>query len=163
EFDPLVGRGLDDPEVRRAAIDELVAQSGTGWDSFADPAVGRLLQPRIKNFKITGMSVSTNDYGMREPHYALPKPDRTVRVVILGDSFVMGQGVDAQVRLGAHLERFLRMRGGVAARRAIECLHFGLDGWNTLAEATWMRRQLGLVKPDLVVQVLVRNDLEDNP
>ncbi len=154
------GRALDDPEVRRAAIAELVARGGGGWDTFADPAVGRLLQPNAQG-KIADIAVVSNKYGLRERAYALPKPAGTKRVVLLGDSFVFGEGVAAQERLGVFLERFLLERWP-APRPEIECLHVGLDTWNTLAETTFVRRQLALLQPDAVVQVLVRNDLEDN-
>src|SRR6185295_11805892 len=44
----------------------------------------------------------------------------------------------------------------------IECLHFGLDNWNIVAESAFLRRQLSLVAPDLVIHVIIRNDMEDN-
>ncbi|MBL8842631.1 MAG: hypothetical protein JNL90_14015 [Planctomycetes bacterium] len=153
-------RALDDPEVRRAAIAELVARGGGGWDTFADPAVGRLLQPSAEG-KIGVIPVVSNQYGLRERPFVLPKPAGTKRIVLLGDSFVFGEGVPAGDRLGVFLERFLLERWP-APRPEIEVLHVGLDTWNALAEATFVRRQLALLAPDAVVQVLVRNDLEDN-
>lgn len=153
-------RALDDPEVRRAAIAELVARGGGGWDTFADPEVGRLLQPEAEG-KIGEIAVVSNKYGLRERPFALPKAAGTKRVVLLGDSFVFGEGVPAGDRLGVFLERFLLERWP-APRPPIECLHLGIDAWNTRAEATFVRRQLALLQPDAVIQILVRNDLEDN-
>lgn len=161
EADAAHGRALDDPEVRRAAIAEMVARGAGGWDTFADPAVGRLLQPNLVDKSYADFMVSSNQYGLRERPYLLPKPANTRRIVLLGDSFVMGEGVEADERLGVFLERFLLERWP-APRPAIECLHVGLDTWNALAETTFVRRQLALLQPDVVIQILVRNDLEDN-
>lgn len=151
---------FDDPEVRKAAIAELVARGSGGWDSFPDPEVGRLLQPNLANQRIEGYHVSTNAFGLREAAYVLPKPTGTTRVVLLGDSFVMGHGVEAGERFGAKLAEALRARAPGAG--PIECLHVGLNTWNIVAETAFLRRQLSLLQPDLVVHVIVRNDLEDN-
>jgi hypothetical protein len=37
-----------------------------------------------------------------------------------------------------------------------------MNTWNIVAEATFLRRQLSLLRPNLVIQIVVRNDLEDN-
>jgi lysophospholipase L1-like esterase len=152
---------LDDPEVKRQAVAELVARGIGGFDTFADPAVGRLWQPNLKDIAVWHVHISTDQYGLRERDFALVKPPDTLRVVFLGDSFVMGTGVEVQDRLGTFFEKFLNEQAG-AAHGPIECLHFGVHAWNTLAETAWLRRQLGLVRPDLVVHVMVKNDMEDN-
>ena len=154
-------RALQDPELRRAAVAELVASGSGLWDTFPDPDVGLLLQPELKERPFFGTRVSTNSFGLRERPFALKKPAGVVRVVLLGDSFVMGQSVEADQRFGALLERSLVER---AAREhgPIEVLHFGVDTWNTVAQTTFVLRQLSLLRPDLVVQLVVRNDLEDS-
>src|SRR6185436_2791689 len=66
---------LDDPGVRAAAIRELVARSSGVWDTFADPAVGRLLQPNLNGERtLEGVDMATNGLGLRERPFALPKP-----------------------------------------------------------------------------------------
>jgi hypothetical protein len=155
------GSRFDDPEVRKAAIAELVERGAGGWDSFPDPDVGRVLQQNLKHRKIEGHPVASNLLGLREGPVAIPKPEGTTRIVLLGDSFVMGEGVDVGDRLGVFLEKGLRDHAA-AGTGPIECLHFGLDTWNIVAETSYLRRQLALVRPDLVIHVIVRNDLEDN-
>ena len=158
---PGAGAALDDPEVRKQAIAELVARGAGGFDSFPDREVGRLLQPSQKEIAVWRIHIASDAYGLRERDFPLVKPAGTLRVILLGDSFVMGTAVEVPERLGALLEKALNERAG-AAHGPIECLHFGIHAWNTLAEVAWLRRQLGLVKPDLVVQVMVKNDMEDN-
>jgi hypothetical protein len=152
---------LDDPEVRKQAVAELVARGAGGFDSFADPDVGRLLQPSQKEIAVWRIHIATDQYGLRERDFPLVKPAGTLRVILLGDSFVMGTGVEAPERFGTVLEKALQDHAG-AAHGPIECLHFGIHAWNTVAETAWLRRQLGLVKPDLVIHVMVKNDMEDN-
>ncbi|MBM4014057.1 MAG: hypothetical protein FJ293_03715 [Planctomycetes bacterium] len=163
---------LFDPELRREALAELVARGQGVWDSHPDATVARLLQPNLKGRALEAITIDSNEWGLRERSFALPKPAGTTRVVILGDSFVMGYGVKAEDRVGVHLEQLLRedaaagggsAGGGAAAPGPIECLHFGVNTWNLVAECAFLRRQLTLVQPDLVVQIAIRNDLDDNP
>jgi hypothetical protein len=152
---------LDDPRVREAAVARLVAAGAGGWDTFPDPEVGRVLQPDLRGRSMSGVGLASDELGLREGPVARPKPAGTTRVVLLGDSFVMREAVEAGDRLGVFLAKDLRALDGAGAG-PIECLHFGLDSWNIVAEAAFLRRQLGLVQPDLVVHLLIRNDLETN-
>jgi hypothetical protein len=155
---------LEDPAVRNAAIAELVAGEGGGWDTFPDAEVGRLLQPGIDGHKVKNNKfvVSSNAFGLREKPFVMPKPAGTTRVVLLGDSFVFGEGVDAADRLGVFLQDGLT-RHATGNKPKIECLHLGMTCWNIVAETAFLKRALSLVEPDLVFHVVIRNDLEDNP
>jgi hypothetical protein len=153
---------LFDESVRRAAIDELVTRGSGVWDTFPDATVARVLQPNLKGRAFDTFTVDSNDLGLRERPFELRKPDGTTRVVLLGDSYVMGYGVAADERVGTWLQRLLQAHAH-GAKGPIECLHFGVMTWNVVAECAFLRRQLSLVRPDLVVQVAVRNDVEDNP
>ncbi len=162
---------LFDPELRREALAELVARGQGVWDSHPDATVARLLQPNLKGRALEAITIDSNEWGLRERSFVLPKPPGTTRIVILGDSFVMGYGVKAEDRVGVHLEQLLREDAaaggggvsGAAAPGPIECLHFGVNTWNIVSECAFLRRQLSLVQPDLVVQIAIRNDLDDNP
>jgi lysophospholipase L1-like esterase len=151
---------LDSPEVKRAAIAELVAEGGGVWDTYPDPDVGRVMQPNVPERDFRGELVSSNELGMRERPYAVEKPAGTTRIVLLGDSFVYGYKVKAEDRLGVFLEQYLREKSGRAGD-AIECLHLAASSWNLRAECAYLRRQLAALRPDLVVQVTVANDLDD--
>ncbi len=151
---------LRDSEVRRQVIARLVAESEGIFDSHVDADVGRVHQPRLENRKKGEILVSTNDFGMRERDYELPKPDDTVRVVLLGDSMIFGFGVAAEDRLGNHLETWLGTRSPDFSGR-VECLHLGVSSWNVRSEAAFLRRQLSELRPDLVIHVIVPNDVED--
>ena len=151
----------NDPELRRQAVEELVKRGGGIWDVFPDPEVGRVLQPGLSGREVGGIKVTSNEMGLRERPFAQRKSAGTTRVVLLGDSFVFGEGVQQDERLGVFLERALAEKAG-AAHGPIEVLHFGASGWNILAECAFVRRQMSLLQPDLIVHVVVRNDLDDN-
>ena len=151
---------IDEPELR-AEVVQLLAEEALGlYDSHNDPQVGFVLQPGARGRRFKGTSVDTNTLGMREREIAVPRPEGLVRVVLLGDSFVFGSGVEADERFGVLLERELRARTGARDLR-VEVLHLGVSGWNVLAECAFLRRQLGQLQPDLVVQLSVANDLND--
>jgi hypothetical protein len=149
-----------DEGVRRAAVAELVRDAGV-WDG-AFPDVGHLLAPGLVERDYSGFKVTSDAAGLREREIELPKPAGTVRVVLLGDSFVMGHGVAADERFGVFLERFLSERAAAPAPR-IEVLHVGVDVWNIHAECAFLRRALTPIGPDLVIHVLIGNDVDDNP
>jgi hypothetical protein len=142
------------PEV---AVEQLVAEGQGIWDGHPDPAVGRVLQPDLVERVAGNIAVSTNSIGLREREFSVPKPAGRLRVLLLGDSYVFGNGVAAEERVGVHLEAELRQRSGID----VEVLHVGMTDWNLLASSAYLRRQLHHFEPDLVVHVLIYNDLDD--
>lgn len=150
---------LSDDAVRRGVVEGLVAESAGIWDSFADPDVGRVLQPGLDERESGQIRVSSNSRGVREREWAVPKPAGRFRVVVLGDSFVFGNGVAPEDRLGSFLEAALAERGDAD----VEVLSIGMSAWNLAAECAWARRSLSDLEPDLLVHVSVSNDLDDNP
>jgi hypothetical protein len=152
----------EDPEARRVAVSQLVARAAGVWDTAADADVGHLLAPDLVDREQDKVPISSNRFGLRERDFAVPKPPGTVRVVLLGDSFVMGHGVRAEDRFGVFLERDLAERAG-GKPPPIEVLHVGVDTWNLHAECAYLRRALSRFAPDLVVHLVIGNDVDDNP
>jgi len=157
------GRAFDimNPVLRSEAVARLVEQSTGLFDSFPDPDVGRILLPGLQERPDRDVAVSTNAFGWRERPVTLPKPADLCRVVILGDSFVFAPGAPADQRMGSYLESYLRERSGAGAKR-VEVVHLGVGSWNIQAETAYLRRSLASLQPDLVVQIVVSNDLDDS-
>jgi len=128
-------------------------------DSFPDPDVGRVLLAGLEGREFHGIPVDTNAVGLRERAFAAAKPPGVVRVVLLGDSYFFGWRVSRDERAGERLEAFLRERA--PADRRIEVLTVAVPSWNILAECAFLRRQLDVLAPDLVVQSVTTNDLDD--
>lgn len=145
---------LRDPEVRREVIRKL-SENAQHFDSHPDPDVGRLL---IGDRELHGSS--SNAIGMRERAFELDKPAGVVRIVLLGDSFVFGLNIADADRLGVALERHLTERAAEPKPR-FECLHFAVNSWNIRSECAFLRRQIDRLRPDLVLQISLPNDLDD--
>jgi lysophospholipase L1-like esterase len=101
----------------------------------------------------------TNAYGFRGPEPALTKPPGVFRIVVIGDSMTMGEGVAEDETYATGLERSLRRAGG----DRFEVLNLGLSGIN-LRDSLDSRLPTGLkLEPDLLVYGFTVNDLEGLP
>ena len=150
---------LNEPEILEKVVGELVRKAGGDWDSHPDPDVGRVMRPSTEKM-FRGVLFTSNRMGMREREYAMPKPEGTLRIVLLGDSYIYGTKLPAEQRAGPLLEQYLR-RGLGEDDREVEVLHLGLISWNFLSECSFLRRQVSLLQPDLVVHLTVPNDVDD--
>ncbi len=150
----------DDAAVRDAVVARLVDDTAAVYDSHNDGDVGRVLQPRMRGRELQGVRVRSNRFGMREREYEVPKPEGLRRVVLLGDSLVFGEGCPQDERAGAVLEELLRERARGSAPE-LEVLHLAIASWNTRSECEYLRRQLSLLRPDLVLHLTTNNDLDD--
>jgi len=100
--------------------------------------------------------VRTDERGLRVPLRSAS--ERRRRVLMLGDSFVFGQGVEAEEALPGQLELALAGQGD-----SVTVLNGGVVGYSTVQEVAWLERIGATVKPDLVVVAFfLGNDLQDN-
>lgn len=101
--------------------------------------------------------VRTDGRGLRIPEGG-PRSARPRRILMLGDSFVFGQGVQAEDALPLQLERALEQRGD-----STTVLNGGVVGYATRQELAWYRRYGARLSPELViVGAFLGNDLQDN-
>jgi len=101
----------------------------------------------------------TNSAGFRGREVALEKPSGNHRVVIIGDSITMGQGVDDDEAYPARIERLWNTE----TSGEHEVLNLGLAGNNARASINRLER-LGLrYNPDLIIYGFTTNDLEQLP
>ena len=102
----------------------------------------------------------TNAAGLRDREYALEKPAGTFRVAFVGDSFTMGSGVALEDVFHSRLERLWSER---ADGLAVDCLNFGVGGYNLLSYVGVLTHRALAYAPDLVVVCLTANDLDRPP
>ena len=101
-------------------------------------------------------TITTNSYGIRHPDLSTQK--QHPRILILGDSFVFGQGVEQNQTVSAKLEDELRKKG-----KSVTVINAGVPGYGTVQEANWLKHHGLKLKPDiLLVGVFMGNDLKDN-
>jgi hypothetical protein len=101
-----------------------------------------------------GKQVVHNSLGQRDAERRLERSDETLRVMVLGDSFVWGFRLDAHDRFSNQLE---------AAIPGSEILNLGCSGYGQDQEYLLLRREIGRYRPDVVVVAIhVGSDLENN-
>ena len=103
-----------------------------------------------------GLRYRINKFGLRGPDFALEKEAGTLRIVLLGDSFVFGEGVKWQDTLGEQLEVALSAK----LDRSVEVLNVAVGGWSTVDEIAYLSQRGLHFKPDVVLVVYVLNDAE---
>ncbi len=101
-----------------------------------------------------------NNFGLRGPDVAAGKPPDTYRILMLGDSFTMGKGVEDNETFSALLQESLNRRleacdGGTS----LEILNAGVDGYAPILSFIQLTRELHVLEPDMVVLNLDMNDL----
>lgn len=102
-----------------------------------------------------GVDVVINSIGFREREYALEKPPGVRRIVVLGDSFTFGTGVEFADTFSKRLERRLNESG-----RPYQVINFGVSGYDTIRELATFREVAAAFKPDLVIVAYVLNDAD---
>jgi lysophospholipase L1-like esterase len=101
---------------------------------------------------VFGADTRFNSLGMRDLEHG-PKRPGTRRVLVLGDSNVVGLGVAADDIFPRRLETLLNAGG-----RSVEVVAAAVVGWNTVAERNFLAA-VGLdLRPDAVVLLYVNND-----
>jgi len=71
------------------------------------------------------------DWSARHKGYSLPRTPNTFRIVVLGDSYTFGQGVEKDRTFPAVLEKMLN---GMGANVKFEVINLGFCGLNTMTE-----------------------------
>jgi lysophospholipase L1-like esterase len=142
---------FDEPVQPRYVID-----SGYGIRSNQPKVDTRHYVPGDYDVRIT-----TNSAGMRGPReYSLAKPPGTRRVLVLGDSFAFGYGVEDDEVLSAVLEQ--QLNGGAAGAAPWEALNLAVSGFGQAEElVTWQARARDY-QPDVVLLFYFENDIGNN-
>lgn len=106
-----------------------------------------------------GQRVRMNSVGMRDVEHALDKPDGTVRILVLGDSFMEA----IQVPFEDSFPAALRDRLARHTDLEIEVINAAVGGWGTEDQLTYLKRYGLRYAPDLVLVVMtLHNDVQDN-
>jgi hypothetical protein len=113
--------------------------------------------------------VRVNQWGYRGPDWTQRKLPGTLRVAVLGDSFVEAQQVAEhntasyviQLELSRMLSRFPGMQA--LGLKRVEVLNFGVDGYGTAQELFTLTEDVWKFSPDVVVLAFFPgNDVRNN-
>ena len=106
----------------------------------------------------SGRRLTINSKGLRDHEYPYEKPPGKKRVLVLGDSYTWGYGVENDAIFTEVLERLLEKDG-----KPWEVLNSGVSGYGTDQEYLWFKREGVKYQPDLVVVAFfVLNDPNNN-
>ncbi len=101
--------------------------------------------------------VSFNSLGFRDSEHSLLKPENTIRIAAVGDSFTFGYGIknvnDTYLKL---LEQLLNSNSG---RNNYETLNFAKIGVDSAFEVSLIKQSALDYKPDIILVGYVLNDL----
>ena len=105
------------------------------------------------------MHVQTNSLGHRDKeHNQDDFKNRAVKkVLLLGDSFMFGHGINMKDHVATHLENMLNENG-----HRFSISNAGVSGWGTVQETTYARDHLKLFQPDIIVLLFCGNDPDDD-
>ena len=98
-----------------------------------------------------------NSDGLRDREHPLVHPAGTVRVAVLGDSYMQGLNVPVEKTFPSFLEG--RMTDCLAATgTTAETLNFGVSGYGTAQELLTFRHHAAKYRPDIVVLAFYTNN-----
>jgi hypothetical protein len=112
--------------------------------------------------------VSVNRWGYRGVDWKHVKPSGTLRVAVLGDSFIEAQQVSQEGTACALIQRALTQMLPTLARRhpglrQVEVMNFGVDGYGTAQEFITLLEDIWKFSPDVVVLAFFPgNDVRNN-
>lgn len=98
------------------------------------------------------------EIGLRGTQPTPAKQPNEYRVLILGDSFVFGLGVESNQTFAALLERLL----AGSTSRPVKVINAGVNSFGTLQELEFLKTRGLSMTPDLVILSYYENDVLDN-
>ncbi|BFM41256.1 SGNH/GDSL hydrolase family protein [Synechocystis sp. LKSZ1] len=140
--------------------------AGISYPSFyqVDPNRGHALIPNFSGqwtHEGNGF-VQINRDGLRDKDHAIPKPEQTYRIAVLGDSFTEAIQINADQTFWAKLERGLASCPALGEKKP-EVINFGVGDYGTAQALMTLRHQVGKYQPNLVLlAIFTGNDLVNN-
>lgn len=130
----------------------------------ANETTGYALAPNAAGwYRKEGKSlVRINSDGLRDDEHLIKKPENTIRVAILGDSYAEALQVALEDSFPQILERKLQTCEAFGGKQ-IEVINFGVSGYGTAQEYLTLREKVWKYAPDIVILAMtLNNDITDN-
>lgn len=107
------------------------------------PYTPYLMYNRFGDFKV---EMKTDNMGFRGRDIKEKEPG-TYRIVMLGDSFTMGEGIGDDQTFPLLVERYLNEMKG----RKYEVINLGVESYSPVLEYLELKEYIGMLKPDMVI------------
>jgi lysophospholipase L1-like esterase len=96
--------------------------------------------------------VRINQKGLRDHEHSYERPNNAKRILVIGDSFAWGYGVEESERFSQRLETSLD----------VEVINAGVSGYSTDQELLWYSNEGVKYDTDLIILVFTGNDIGHN-
>jgi len=104
--------------------------------------------------------VQTNSLGFHSKEYSLEKPEGVFRIAIIGDSFTEAMQVPFDKMMASLLEQ--KLNSWDSRSYEYEVVPFGISSHGTYRNILYYENYAAKFKPDLVIDALALNDIEDD-
>jgi hypothetical protein len=134
-----------------------------GWRP--DPVMNRAHIPNlhftyvVRDSERFGIPVTYNDKGLHDYEYAYEKGEKTVRVIVLGDSFVEALQVERDQNFCKRIERTLN---DADPDRAYQVINMGVSGYSPILQYLYLKREGMRYDPDIVLFCFFMNDVYED-
>lgn len=98
----------------------------------------------------------TNSWGLRGEEFQKQKSKDVYRVLVLGDSYVEGWGVNEKEHFITIAEQLLEKKG-----KKVEIINAGVASYSPVLELEFLRTKGVQLNPDLVIMMIDPNDMHD--
>lgn len=132
----------------RWLIPPLPNSSGHIHETAGDETLPYELIPGAEGI-VAGVRVRINSYGLRDREFPVEKPSNMYRIVVLGDSWTFGSGVELKDTYGKQLEHLLNSSS--LTNMQYQVINAGVGGYNTVNEVRFFEKKLMGLRPDLVI------------
>ena len=141
------------------SINKMNSINGLGELGFLKPSNNSEIVFELKpnlNALHKLVNLETNSAGLRDKEYSLTKSENTFRVAVIGDSFVMADGIEIEETFHSLLEERLNKEGGDITYQFI---NFGVSAYSLRQYLEVMKHKAKAYDPDLIlVGFCPRND-----
>jgi hypothetical protein len=117
---------------------------------------GRTIEPTVPKRYV--VSYRFNALGCRGRDYSVPRPRSVVRILLLGDSYTLGVGVNEEDTFARQLEILLNQLASQRSSGNYEVINCGVSGYGTREERLFYETLAPMYEPDVVLLVMVHND-----
>lgn len=129
-----------------------------------DEKIGYRLVPHFEmeyKTKEFNSFIRINSEGLRDYEHDKDKDIQTIRILVLGDSFTFGYGVNIDESYPKILEAMLNQNLSNKNSKRFEVINTGVDGYGTEQEYLYLEELGPRYKPDFVIVGLYSSDVYD--
>jgi len=142
---------LFNPQVYRRPPRIWQFDAELGWQHVPE-GNGRLITPEFD------VEMRINKEGLRAGDFSRKKPEGVRRILVFGDSFVEGWGVESHEAVSEQLQKCMQDDHA----DSVEVINFGVAGYGTDQELLFYEKLGKSYEPDVVIVLFYGNDLWNN-